>query len=101
MKQENAEKRAYPIDHGLLAAINFSFSRNSGKLLENLVANEFLKLGASVTYFKQSKECDFIVEQNGEFVPFQVCYSLEDSGTKKREINGLVTAARFWELVMV
>lgn len=99
MKQEKSDKKIYAIDHGFLSAINFRFSKDAGKQLENLVALEWFKRGKAPMYFKQVKECDFVVEGDeiGNFHPYQVTYSLEDEVTKKRELEGLVAACKYLE----
>ena len=95
IKQAKSEKKTYVIDTGLLSAIEFSVSKNNGKLFENMVFLELLKQGNKLFYFKTKYECDFILEKEGTFYPIQVAYQLEDSDTKKRELRGLVEACRF------
>ena len=92
IKQEKADKKVYSIDTGLLSAIEFSTSKNNGKLLENMVFLEFIKSDYHVYYFKEKYECDFIVKKENKFFPVQVSYFLENDKTKEREIRGLVEA---------
>ena len=92
IKQEKADKKVYSIDTGLLSAIEFSTSKNNGKLLENMVLLEFVKLGYNVFYFKEKYECDFIVKKENKLLPIQVSYFLENDKTKEREIRGLIEA---------
>jgi len=92
IKQKKADKKVYSIDTGLLSAIEFSTSKNNGKLLENMVLLEFVKLGYAVFYFKEKYECDFIVKKENKLLPIQVSYFLENDKTKEREIRGLVEA---------
>ena len=95
MKQARSDKKCYPIDHGLFAALNFHFSKDLGKKLENLVALEFFKMGKTPMYFKQIKECDFVVEDGaGGFDAYQVAYDMEATQTKARELDGLVAACQ-------
>lgn len=94
IKQEKSDKKAYVIDNGLISAIEFSVSQNHGKLLENLVALEFLKNEKKIFYFKNNYECDFIVDDNNTFLPVQVCYELNDSDTKERELRALYEACK-------
>ena len=65
LKREKSDKKAYAIDHGFLSALNYQFSQDKGKILENLVALEWFKKQSDVTYFKQTKECDFVIEKKG------------------------------------
>ncbi len=94
IKQEKSEKKAYVIDNGLISAIEFSISKNLGKLLENLVALEFLKNEKKIFYFKNKYECDFIVKDNNNLLPVQVCYAFYDSDTKEREMRALHEACK-------
>ncbi|MDD4148534.1 MAG: ATP-binding protein [Bacteroidales bacterium] len=95
IKQEKSEKKAYVIDNGLISAIEFSVSQNLGKLLENLVAMEFLKNEKKIFYFKNNFECDFIVEDNQKYLPVQVCYAFYDNQTKERELRALNEACKY------
>ncbi len=95
IKQEKSEKKAYSIDNGILTALDFSFSENKGKLLENMIALELLKHEKELTYYKNVVECDFIIKQKNKFLPIQISYSLQNADTKKREIKGLISACEF------
>lgn len=95
IKQAKSEKKTYIIDNGLLSAIEFSVSQNKGKLLENFVFLEFLKSEKEIFYYKQNYECDFIISQNGIYIPVQVSYVISDEKTRKRELNGLIEACRY------
>ena len=83
-------RKVYGVDPGMRGAISFSFSSDIGRLLENVV---FLKLRneGDVYYWKNGKtDIDFIVKK-GEKVAslYQVCYTVEDRKTKKREETNL------------
>ncbi len=95
IKQEKSEKKAYIIDTGLLSAIEFSVSENKGKLLENMVALEFLKAGKSIFYFKNKYECDFILNDQSKLSAIQVSYEFQEEETKQREIRGLIEACKY------
>ncbi len=95
IKQAKSEKKAYAIDNGILSAVDYSFSENHGKLLENLTALEILKSGKELTYFKDNIECDFIIRDKKSFSPVQVSYSIQDSDTDEREIKGLLLACEY------
>ena len=94
IKQAKSEKKVYIIDNGLLTAIDYSVSENRGKLLENMVAMEFLKQGNQLFYYKDQTECDFIVQKRttANFKPIQVSLSMKQEATRSREIKGLVNA---------
>ena len=50
------------------------------------------------TYYWKNKahlECDFVIKEGLKITEvIQVCYNIEDSDTKKREINGLMAAMK-------
>ena len=50
-------------------------------------------------YWKGKKECDFIVK-DGKAISnaIQVCHSLKDAGTRKRELEGLLEAMKEFKL---
>lgn len=95
IKQAKSEKKAYAIDNGILSAVDYSFSENHGKLLENLTALEIMKSGRELMYFRDNLECDFIIRDKKTFSPLQVCYSLQHSDTDEREIRGLMRACEY------
>ncbi len=95
IKQEKSDKKTYIIDNGLLSSIEFSVSENSGKLLENMVALEFMKAGKELFYFKKNYECDFIVRNKNNYLPVQVSYDITDNDTKQRELKGLAEACNY------
>lgn len=95
IKQEKSDKKTYIIDNGLLSSIEFSVSENYGKLLENMVALEFMKAEKEIFYFKKNYECDFIVRNKNNYLPVQVSYDITDSDTKQRELKGLAEACNY------
>ncbi|SNZ02719.1 hypothetical protein SAMN06265182_0192 [Persephonella hydrogeniphila] len=95
LKTEFSQKKAYIVDSGLINALSFSFKENYGALLENLIAKEFRANGYEIFYYKEKKECDFVVVNKNRIMPVQVSYSLYNEETKEREINGLLEAAKF------
>ncbi|MEA3445601.1 MAG: ATP-binding protein [Bacteroidota bacterium] len=98
IKQENSNKKVYAIDNSFLPVLDYYVSSNKGKLLENFAALEFIKSGKKIFYFKQIKECDFIVESNTGFLPIQVAFSIKDTTTRKRELDGLMAACKYLDV---
>lgn len=98
--QELGEKKIYTIDIGLNNAVEFRFSDNIGKSLENAVFLELKRKGAEIYYYRDTKsECDFLVAQNGTIIEaIQVSYDINQSDTKTREIKGLVEACKKFAL---
>lgn len=89
-KQIRSRKKAYLIDNSFLGNISFRFSKNRGKLFENLVFSELQKRGFEVSIFNESSfECDFIARKDEELLAIQVCYELHNSN-RDREIKGLI-----------
>ncbi|TRZ91053.1 MAG: ATP-binding protein [Methanosarcinales archaeon] len=99
-EQEKAQRKVYSIDSGLSNAIGFRFTRNSGKIMENIVAiqlkiRQSFEPGIEIYYWKDPSgiEVDFLVKDGlkvSELI--QVCQDLSDMGTKEREVKGLVKA---------
>lgn len=94
IKQLKSDKKAYAIDNGILSAIDYSFSENKGRLLENLIAMEFTKKNVPLMYFKDKIECDFVITNDSGYLPIQVCYAIDSEETYKREIKGLLAACK-------
>jgi len=70
-------------------AVAFRFSDDKGRILENLVLIELLRRGKSVYFFKNPKECDFIMEDKGKITgAIQVCYELTREN-RDRELGGI------------
>lgn len=91
LKRSTSDKKTYFVDNGLLNAITFKFSKDQGKMLENLCYLEFRRQKKSVFYFKDVKECDFVLFEEGKKpLPVQVCSDLADPDTYAREISSLV-----------
>ncbi len=91
-EQEIAPKKVYSIDTGLSKTIGFSFSKNKGKLIENLVFLELKKRYKDIYYYKTKKgrEIDFYIPKTNSFL--QVTESLSDLKTKEREIRSILEA---------
>ena len=54
-------KKVYCIDPGFARANSLSFSKDQGRLLENLVYLIFRKTTHKLFYYREKKECDFVV----------------------------------------
>ncbi len=93
-RQQVLPKKIYGIDTGLVNAIGFHFSPNTGKLLENLI---FLELR------RQSKEIFYLTTQNGFEIDFylpetrtliQVTQNMSNLATREREIRAIQDAIK-------
>lgn len=91
-------KKAYMIDNGFFSAKAVSVSLNSGRLMENLIFTELLKMGRrpnmELFYYKtrNNREIDFVVRQENSIQELiQVAYEINGE-TEQREIKALLEA---------
>ena len=98
MKKQLANaKKIYTIDTGLANSVSFQFSENFGRQLENVVFLELKRRGNEIFYHKY--ECDFLCRQKQKITEaIQVCQSLENESTRKRELRGLIEAMQDYKL---
>ena len=89
--RELGEKKIYAIDNGLLNAIDYKFSNETGKSLEQAVFLELKRREKHICFFKDKSECDFIVKQGVDVTEaIQVSVTISDDKTRKREVRGLM-----------
>lgn len=100
VNKELGEKKIYSIDIGLNNAMEFKFSDNIGKALENAVFLELKRNNNEIYYYKSAKsECDFVISTKGKIThALQVTYDMSDVDTKEREIKGLLEACQNFDL---
>ena len=90
LAEKESNKKYYFIDNGLL---NLFLIDPSTSLLENHVAIQLRRLyGDSVYFYHNGIEVDFYIPEIQLAV--QVCYSLLDPETRKREINALIKMSK-------
>lgn len=85
-----APKKVYCIDNGFINNLAFKFSRNQGKLLENLVFLELKRKKEEIYYYRTTNnlESDFVLRQGRKITQIiQVCQDLDDAKTKEREVK--------------
>ncbi|MDE5791658.1 MAG: ATP-binding protein [Muribaculaceae bacterium] len=94
-------EKVYPIDVALMNRRSDAFAgENLGWRLETIVYMELLrrykKRGMDIYYFEdRTGECDFVVCENRmAILAVQVSYDISTDKTKKREVAGLLLAAR-------
>ena len=88
-------KKIYCVDHSLVTSVSSGILVNSGHLLENLVFTALRRLYPDIYYYKtkSGREVDFIVPGRGRArMPVQVCESLAEPQTRKRETAALSEA---------
>jgi hypothetical protein len=85
-------KKIYCVDHALVTSVSSGILVNAGHLLENLVFTALRRLYPEIYYYKtkSGREVDFIVSsRGGRRMLVQVCESLADPRTRKRETLAL------------
>ncbi len=100
-RQRITGEKVYPIDVALMNKRSDAFAgENLGWRLETIVYLELLRKykrqGFDIYYFSdRSGECDFVVCENRKaLLAVQVSYDISSDRTRKREIAGLLLAAR-------
>ncbi len=96
-EQVKSPQKAFAYDTGLINAVKFKLTPDTGRLMENLVAVELLRRGKEIYYFRtrDGKEVDFVVKEGLSLEQLlQVCYEVDDPQTRKRAISGLIKAAK-------
>ena len=91
-------RKVYAIDNGLINSNSLSFSKDKGRLLENLIYQYLRQKQYQLYYYRENKECDFVVfEKNKCMQIIQVCSQI-NSDNKAREIDGLFEAMEFFKM---
>ena len=101
-EQEKSQRKVYAFDIGLANALGFEFSTGKGKIYENLVLLSLLRRKSSnldIEFFYwqdiNQNEVDFIIKEKRKIVQLiQVCYDIENSKTKERELKALQKASK-------
>jgi predicted AAA+ superfamily ATPase len=95
VERELGEKKVYAVDNGLLNAVQYRFSDDIGKAMEQTVFLELLRREKQISFFKTRFECDFLVrEERAAYQAIQVTLTLADDKTRKREIRGLLECCK-------
>lgn len=88
-------RKVYAIDTGMATVGSLSYSKNTGRLLENLVFLSLLRRGFDITYYRTSNnlEVDFLCRRDRAPVGLvQTCLEMRDAQTRKREMRALEKA---------
>ena len=92
-RQQVNPRKVYCADNGLRNAVAFRFSKDEGRLAENLVFLELKRRSKEPFYWKKSNEVDFVVkDDDGSLTAINVSYT---DTIDEREIKGLMEFA--WE----
>ncbi|MDZ4203461.1 MAG: ATP-binding protein [Bacteroidales bacterium] len=96
-KQFVNDKKSYVADHAIIKAISTMLTKDTGRIIENIVANDLIA-DNMLYYYSGRKECDFVaVDANRNVQLFQVCEYL-DTETLKRETEGLIEGMNYFKL---
>lgn len=91
-------KKIYSIDHGMARFNSLGFSKDEGRILENIVFLHLRRTRKKIYYYSGKRECDFVVfDRDKVEMVVQVCYALSDDNMN-REISGLKEAMDFFHL---
>lgn len=86
-EQKTRASKIYCIDNGLRNSVSFKFSKDEGKLVENIVFVELKRREKEVYYWKDKGEVDFVIKDKNVLIGINVSYS---NDIDKREINSLL-----------
>lgn len=90
-------RKVYFVDTGLMTALSTKFSKNSGRLFENLAFHKLKQKYETIHYWRDGRgnEVDFAITDEGKTaVLYQVCFDLSDEETRSREIRSLIKAGK-------
>jgi len=86
-EQKTRASKIYVIDNGLRNAVSFKFSKDIGKLAENLVFLELIKRKKEIFYWEGKNEVDFVIKElDNSLTAINVSFSDEIA---EREFKGL------------
>jgi len=97
-KQYVSDKKIYVIDNGMRNTVAFYFSKDLGKMLENLVFIELKMRGQEIYYYKNKKECDFIIKEKNKITQVIQVSVYMDENNREREVGGLLEAMNEFKL---
>lgn len=90
-EQQRNPRKIYPLDIGLKRAM--SLKADQGRDLEAIVFQHLRRDNPDVYYWKGNQEVDFYIPSSSHPLLMNVSTSLEDSDTRKRELQGLAEGA--------
>lgn len=94
--QSRNPKKIYAADNGFITEVASVFTDNLGARFENLIYLHLRRKYSGIYYYKDKRECDFVVvnrNQAKEIV--QACYNVDDLNFE-REYTGLIQAMKFF-----
>lgn len=94
-KVQSNPKKIYAVDTGLVHSYTFSFSKNYGRMFENVIYLDLRRRGYQVYYYLTAEryEVDFLVRSlTGKIKLYQVAWDVSDQETLEREQRALALA---------
>ncbi|PIY65111.1 AAA family ATPase [Candidatus Shapirobacteria bacterium CG_4_10_14_0_8_um_filter_39_15] len=88
-------RKVYFVDTGFMTALSTKFSKNMGRLFENVVYHKLAQSKETMYYYKDNKgnEVDFaILGEDKTTALYQVCFDLTDEEILNREVKSLLKA---------
>jgi len=94
-------RKNYCIDTGIRNAAGFRTTMDIGRLYENIVFIELKRRNMEFFYWKdkRQREVDFLIKKGLSVLNLiQVCYSIDDDNTRKRELKSILSGLEHFEL---
>jgi len=96
-KSANSMKKIFAVDQGLITSVTMSSHFDLAAQLETAVFAHLRRLSPEIFYYrtKEETEVDFLHLLSDQTIAlFQVCLTLKEPATRRREIDALVTAMK-------
>ncbi len=90
-------RKNYFVDTGFISALSTKFSKNMGRLFENMIYQKLKMTNENIFYWKDEKdrEVDFVILEGGKVKSlYQACYDISDGDTLDREFKSLLRAKK-------
>ncbi|MBI4646408.1 MAG: ATP-binding protein [Bacteroidia bacterium] len=96
-KQLMNDKKIYVADHAIIRNVSTQLTKDTGRILENIVACALLSEN-DLYYYSGKKECDFVtIDKNKNIQLFQVCADLNNEN-QKIETGGMAECMDYFNL---
>ena len=96
-EEQRNPKKIYAVDNGFKSIFDASLSPDYGRLYENAAFLHLRRQTREVYYFLQQQEVDFYSRIKGRRIIANVCLDIHAPDTRKRELNGLKQAMKYFE----
>lgn len=95
-EQIKQPRKIYCIDTGLINALVPKATFDYGRIMENITFLELKRRGKEIYFYSQPNyEVDFLVKEGIKIIQLiQVCFSIKDEDTRKREFRSLLKGSK-------